>query len=178
VRTEQAYAYGKLGRGDEARDSFAEAMRLLPHDAQLYRYRGELSNARGKYADAADDFTRAIALDPADAQNYLRRGAARAAGAGGAADWHAAIDDYTAALERAPESGRSFQAGAYNRRGNARFALKEYAEAVDDYTRSIGRNPKDPVVYRNRAGAYQELGNAAAAEADEKAAQELEGMKP
>ena len=52
------------------------------------------------------------------------------------------------------------------------------AEAVADYDRAIENDPDDPVLYRNRAAARLRAGDAAAAEADERKADELEAMRP
>ena len=43
---------------------------------------------------------------------------------------------------------------AWERRGFAHRSLKQYKEAISDYTKSIETDPKDPDGYRHRAQAY------------------------
>jgi tetratricopeptide (TPR) repeat protein len=61
---------------------------------------------------------------------------------------------------------------AYSTRGNAYKALKQYRNAVSDYTEVIRRLP-DADAYRNRGEAYEALGDTKRADADFKKAQQL-----
>jgi len=46
---------------------------------------------------------------------------------------------------------------AYNNRGNAYSELKQYEEAIEDYSKAIELNPNDAEAYNNRGTAYDEL---------------------
>ena len=50
-----------------------EAIRLDPHDALAYRYRGLAYSFMGQDAEAIDDYTKIIGLNPRDATAYNRR---------------------------------------------------------------------------------------------------------
>lgn len=62
----------------------------------------------------------------------------------------------------------------HKNKGNEFFKNGKFVEAVKEYTESIKRNPKDPIVYNNRATAYCKLMTWNAALEDAKKAHELD----
>ena len=67
-------------------------------------------------------------------------------------DNRGAIEDYNKAIELKPDD-----ADAYNNRGNAYKALKEYQKAIADYTKAIELKPDYATAYNNRGSAYDDL---------------------
>jgi tetratricopeptide (TPR) repeat protein len=63
------------------------------------------------------------------------------------------------ACTAAIESGRWRGKAAYNNRGNAYFAKKDYDRAIADYTEAIRLDPKYALAYSNRGTAYKAKGN-------------------
>ncbi|MEI0668873.1 tetratricopeptide repeat protein [Brachyspira pulli] len=59
-------------------------------------------------------------------------------------------------------------------RGNAKYNLGEYKEAIKDYDKSIELNPSDSDVYNNRGFAKEKLGQYQEALQDFKKALELD----
>ena len=74
-----------------------------------------------------------------------------------------AAEAYTTAIEMDPDSADVHI--IYNRRGHAHKYIDETL-ALADYTHAIALRPDVGVYYYNRAGIYQAMGNAEAAEAD------------
>ena len=58
----------------------------------------------------------------------------------------------TKAIELNPQ-----HADAYNNRGNAKYSLKEYKEAIKDFNQAIELNPQHAKAYNNRGNAKEEL---------------------
>ena len=160
----------------EAINQYTQALAFDPNDALSYRYRGDAHKQRSEDDDAIDDYTKAIALDPKEPRSYLKRANAYCE-RNHPDDFRDAIRDCDRALELIPESDHSTLADAYDTRGVAHSRGKEYAEAVNDYTEAIKHDPKDPVLYRNRAAAHEKNGDDEEAAADQKMARQLEDMK-
>ena len=59
--------------------------------------------------------------------------------------FYGAISDYSKAIEINPKYSK-----AYNNRGNAKGALKDYDGAIADYSKAIEINSNDEVAYFNR----------------------------
>ena len=74
---------------------------------------------------------------------------------------HEAIDDFNAALKRAPED-----AALYNNRGNVLLELRNNAEAAKDFGQAIALAPTYGPAYNNRGNARYFLGDHAGAIAD------------
>ena len=47
---------------------------------------------------------------------------------------------------------------AYTMRGNARLSLKDYTQAIDDFSEVVRLDPKNSMAYRNRGIAYCKTG--------------------
>ena len=68
----------------------------------------------------------------------------------------------------------NFPAGAYYNRGNAHFDKGEWALAIDDYTHTLGLNPKHANAMFNRGLAKKHLGDNAGGDADMAAAKAMQ----
>lgn len=146
-------------------EQYAKAIALTPEDRTLYLSRGGAYFEEREYGAAVADFTAALDISP---------DAAVLAGRGGAylqtGDLDRALADYAAAVALAPNVGsaelwrrvieytKEIQRDPndywYNERGVAFYNAGYFALAAEDFTRSIERNPNDPVVYNNRGNAY------------------------
>ena len=63
-------------------------------------------------------------------------------------------------------AGNSHDAGLYNTRGNAYFCLKDYRQAVADYTKALKLNPRFYLAWHNRGMAYEQLNDKSRAVVD------------
>jgi tetratricopeptide (TPR) repeat protein len=166
-------------KGDDAAavEDCTRALALDPNDAAALNARGAAYVRQGRYEEAEADCTAAIALAPNRPAYYLDRAWNRIRW-GGEERLRSAVGDCDKAVGLTPEADHDRLATAFNRRGLAYDGLKDYAKAVADYTEAIRHAPKDPVLYRNRAGAYRNNGDADGADADDKKAEELEAAGP
>lgn len=159
--------YARLGNHRTAIARFSEACRLRPADARILVDLGASQAALGKTSYALQSFQRARELDPQLADAWL-----------GQARMHAAAQDFPAALAAVTEalSRDDHRADSYGIRGQIRFGLCEYREAVEDFSRAIDlagdRNEKADWHYR-RGTALHELGDFDGALADFVAASQL-----
>jgi tetratricopeptide (TPR) repeat protein len=60
----RATAYLRIGKTDSAFANYNEALRLAPHYAEIYMFRGMAYADGGNYSRAIEDFTRAIEIKP------------------------------------------------------------------------------------------------------------------
>jgi len=75
--------------------------------------------------------------------------------------WDSSITLWTYVLERNPLTPI-----AYNNRGDAKYELKDYQSAIDDYNKAIEIKKQAPGVYSNRGNSKKELGDFKGAIAD------------
>ena len=167
-------------------NDFTKAIELNPKNSHAYYNRAICENRLYNYKAAIDDFDKAAQLDPKNAWaikngDIARRYLARAGGtpqdfnsspndaemyAKSAlikekiADYQGAIKDYDLAIALNPK------AGYYFGRGDARYNLKLYADAVEDFTKAIELDSKYAKAYLNRGSAQYNLSNKTAACAD------------
>jgi tetratricopeptide (TPR) repeat protein len=169
--------YAAEGRYDEAVADFTRALALDPGDAAALDDRGGAYVKQGRYEEAAADYTGAITLDPGNPTHYRNRARAYA-GQAGDESLRSALDDCSQALALIRGNDPAFLSDVFNVRGLLYERLGDYPKAVADFTEAVRRRPDDPVLYRNRAGAHRDAGDADASGADEKKAQELESGAP
>ena len=147
----QAYAnlagvFSAQRRWSEAIEQLDQAIRLAPRVALLHRNRARIQLEAGNEPEAQRDYDRAIRLEPAGSPSvHLWR-----------AEDHLANGRYREAV-------RSFDlyerlgvpdAQFYQGRGLARAKLRDYAGAVEDYSRSLRLEPNSNVSAR-RGWAYE-----------------------
>ena len=109
----------------------------------------------------------AIEIDPYDARFYISRGTFK-----GTESHEDAIEDYTKAIEIAPNS-----VFAYRLRGDSKRKLGDYQGAIDDYTKAIDIEPNKAYLYNFRSESKHKLGDNEGADEDDKKADKLKKME-
>jgi len=161
----RARAYDFLGDYPLALADYSQALRYRPHTAIFYLRRALVHDHMGDVSGALTDFAVAVRLQPHDAAIYYDHGNAyNELGAESAAR-----TDY----ERAVHFFPTF-ADAYYNLGVVDYHLADYQSTVVAYTAYLRLRPSDTGIcprayacaYKNRALAYDHLGEYVAAIAD------------
>ena len=97
----------ELHRHEEAIADCSEAIRLDPHNPELYLERAEARSAVGRFEEGLADYDRAIDLDPDHAAAYLGRGRAKSE----LGRHEEAVEDYDHAVQLDPDSAAAVAAG-------------------------------------------------------------------
>jgi tetratricopeptide (TPR) repeat protein len=168
----QVYLLGRgqtlrlLKRFDESRRDFEKAIALDPSKSENYYELGHVYYDQGKNEQAAMFFTMAHERDPSVTAYLNMRGMARS----NMEQYADAAADYSEAVRLAPN--RSLY---YWQLGMAMWNLERYQESLDCFSKYIELVPENPAGYKERADVYDELGQAAAAEADREKFRQLGG---
>jgi len=175
-------AYYSLGQIEEAEADLRKATELLPASAAPLNGRGKVASAQSlpfsslrylnraillnrnypaayrnraeahievrHYQDALSDLEQVVATSDGDERLLILRGRVYAE----AGDHQAAVQDFSAALEVAPESGE-----AYAGRGLAQLARGRIEEALSDCDMAVTFAPDHAPAYLCRARAYLQL---------------------
>jgi tetratricopeptide (TPR) repeat protein len=185
----RGYAHLQLNNNQAAIQDYNQAIYLQPQDAKAYVYRGLMrANKYQEYAGALEDFSLAVARNRNDAAAYYHRGLVlyklgRYQEALDNYNIALAQDDRiniprltsrSVCSENIRESAdRNYFYNSretdfrpnYNSachaqaRGDAYFALKNFAAAERDYTTYLLAYPNDPEAYHKRANARFEKGD-------------------
>lgn len=127
--------YGRvLQKYQQSISDFTEAIRLDPLPSRYLR-RGNVFFRFGKLAQAIDDADEAIRLDPNNSDGGY---AFRAVCYFEEGKYAEAVDDYTRAI-KFPARGSDLidTSDLYNRRGTAHVKLRQYQQAIADFTQAI-----------------------------------------
>lgn len=155
-----------LGSGDseDAAAQFTTAIDIFPEYGDAFLGRGKARQAAGQSEAALADFDKAIAINPTFDLAYTLRGTIeRSKG-----DSQKALADFTRSIHFHPS------ADAYYQRGLTYQTLHQARRAVDDYDLAIDYDPGAPYIYRARAKAKRDLGDAAGARQDQETAERVE----
>jgi tetratricopeptide (TPR) repeat protein len=125
--------YYQMENTQKARQDFDKAISLNPQNASYYYERAFTWADTGKYAEALSDINQAMSLDTDTRVSYLM---ARAEFSNQLGQFEKALAD----CEEIMTSSRD-QAIVYYQRGVARFGLKNYTDAITDFTRAIQLEP-------------------------------------
>jgi tetratricopeptide (TPR) repeat protein len=90
----------------------------------------------------------------------------------------ASLEEYTKALEATPKEDKARISLIYNNRGNAKYRLVNFMDAIDDYSKAIEANPSFGIAYFNRGQVRYRLGFLTEAEIDLKKSLELDPNFP
>jgi tetratricopeptide (TPR) repeat protein len=144
-------------RYEEALRACAAALKLSPRDPLPHELRGRALLALGRYESAERAFTQYLQRGGKEASDVFRgRGLARMK----LARYPEAVEDYTRALERAPD------AEVYHHRGWAYFFSDAWQLALRDFTKAIALDPNAGDAYTGRGLARVMLGQYRGAVAD------------
>ena len=124
-----------------AEGAFAEAVRLVPQNADYHAWLGRCYRAQKKSDTALSEVEQALKLDPRCAMAYYWRGRLFVDNE----EWDRAIQDFTRAIELDPQD-----AASYSIRGWVFGQREEWNRAIQDYTRAIELDPKEALSYYNR----------------------------
>ena len=125
-------AYLQQGKTALALADFNAAIRANPEDGDAFVSRGYLARSQHAYDAAIADQSQAIELDQSRALPWAERGYDFSA----KHQWDSAIADFNDALLRAPHNQDTFalqgRADAERGKGDARSAIKDYSEVLND----------------------------------------------
>lgn len=140
-------------------DTYTEAIRLKPNNADSYSGRGYSYFRMCEYQRAIEDYSEAIRLNPAYAYAYYGRACVNEK----LKNFKRAIEDYSEAIRLYPD-GDAYYYG----RGDSYFNIGQYDRAIEDYSEAIRVNPDgdDAYPYLRRGDAYFEIGKYDCAIAD------------
>lgn len=157
-------SYKSKGQYDRAIEDYNAAIRIDPNHIHALNNRGNAYVAKGQHDRAIEDYNTSIRLKPNFAEAFYNRGRAYY----GKQQYDRAIEDYNAALRFGSPDTETF-----GERGNAYFSSGRYDRA-DDFTEAIRINPRDALVYGNRALARFYLQRDGEAESDLRKAYEID----
>ncbi|MCW9679361.1 tetratricopeptide repeat protein [Dolichospermum planctonicum UHCC 0167] len=168
-------AYSFFNKHQQAIDDFNQAIQLDPKNAEYYSVRGMQYVISREYKKAIKDFTEAIRLDDKSVFYYGYRGIAYS----GLKQYKQAISDLTETIRRDPKNAPYTVGGlrysefkdnkilissynkrisiVYKARGDSHWNLKNYKQAIDDYTQAIKIDPKNAIYYDARGNTYFQL---------------------
>ncbi len=119
-----------LKQYNEALADMNQALTLDPKSDEFYNKRGDVWYAQERYEEATADYTAAIGLDPKNPEYFRNRAFAKQ----GLQKQEDAIFDYDEVIALDPK------ATYYYERGNIKYQLKRYKEAMEDYDYAIARD--------------------------------------
>ena len=142
-----------------AQDQVTEKMRRLKLDGKsaflLHDNGGLKSLLDGDNKAAIESFTRAVKARPDYMEGYEHLALAKVR----SEDYEGAVQDYTKAIELAPEMAYFNTA----ERGGAYLGLGRYDLALKDFDKALEKKPNDPRYLRHKSMALVHLGNYAEA---------------
>jgi tetratricopeptide (TPR) repeat protein len=154
---------------EEAIRACQAALELFPNLVLAYEVRGRALLALGRYAQAEKSFDQYLHSGGKDSTDVFRgRGLARMK----LGKYPEAAEDYTRALERAPDGD------VYQHRGWALFFSDAWKLALRDFDRAIDLGPEASDAYTGRGLARVMLGHYLEAVADAETAQRLKPRTP
>ncbi len=150
----EAVSLQNQGRLQEARDIYAEILKIDPNNFNALNLLGVVAVHFNELIPAVDFFSRAIKINPHSSTCYSNRGVALRA----MKNFEAAVASLKMAVRIKPDY---FE--AHSNLGVALQELKQFDRAVASYDMAIKINPKYFEAYYNRGNALLEMKNLAAA---------------
>lgn len=157
-----------LKRYQEACDDLAKALKLAPEKSDLWSSFGYALQESNQLNDAVIALGRSLELNKNQPEVHNARGNCLYS----MSKYQDAANEFLTAIQLNP---RDFQ--YHNSLGNSFYSMNLYAQAIKCYDAAIQLQPNDAQLYRNRAAAYEQSGNANAALADNEQAKAVEAKK-
>lgn len=133
-----ALAEKSLGKTTEAIDRLRAAMAAHP-SAALSNALGGMEEEAGQYVQAVGSYQHAVELDPANEQYYFDLGVEYLTHF----TFGPAAEVYRVGTQKFPDSSRQFLG-----LGFSRYAVREYREAADSFTKALEIDPDSPAAFR------------------------------
>jgi Tfp pilus assembly protein PilF len=143
-------AYFASGDPRHALEDYGAAIKLTPHEADLYYNRGVVFAAQSNDAAASRDFDTAVSLNPKFVPALRQRGKIETV----EGHFSAALADYTEAIRLEPKA-----ASLWSERGYVDLRDHGYESAVEDEARAIKLDPRLARAYYLRSVAFGNLGD-------------------
>jgi tetratricopeptide (TPR) repeat protein len=153
----RAKAYFAQGDKQHALDDYNEAVRLAPHNAKPYYYRGVFYAAQSNGDAALRDLDTVLSIDPKLVLALRQRAIIYLT----QKNLSGALADFSEALRLQPKT-----AALWSERGYVCILLRDYAGAVKDEDEAIRLDPKLARAYFLRGAAFGDLGNSTNASSD------------
>jgi tetratricopeptide (TPR) repeat protein len=118
----------RLGRHQEAIDSYNRALKLQPNQEEVWYNRGNILYELSRYEKAIDSYDLALKLQPDRDKAWYNRGNILYK----LGRYEEAVDSYNRVLKLQPDRDKAW----YNH-GNILYELGRYEEAVDSYDRAL-----------------------------------------
>jgi tetratricopeptide (TPR) repeat protein len=157
-----------LNRAAEAMPDLNRSIELEPKSPEAFYFRGLADEKEGNLEKAISDYGQAIKLNPNYVEAMVNRGLLLAK----STRYAEAVDDYSAAFAI---SAPQVQPMILNNRAFSLLKSGKLDEALKDANKALEINPNYPFAYNTRAAIYQQLGQAAKAQADLAKVQQLQG---
>lgn len=144
----------KMGKFNEAIDSFLIALEINPKSIEALYFKGNAEYKMGDVDAAIADYSKIIELDADFYKAYNKRAFCYVQ----KHQFNLAIGDYTNAIRLNPDLS-----SAIVNRAKCKEIMKDYEGALADYTTAITLNPKNLDIYYLRGNLKQLLGDSAGA---------------
>jgi tetratricopeptide (TPR) repeat protein len=139
----------RLGRGDEALESYGRALELQPGFNDVLFNQGNLLRELGRHDEALSSYDCVLELEPDDAALLNNRGVTLFL----LERYQEALDSYARAIALRPD-----YADAFTNRGNALQELGFHDEAIESHERALSLSPGHVRARTNLGNALQETG--------------------
>jgi|GEM_PF-6218688 len=159
----RAASYAASGNAEAAVRDFGAALLLNSSDTVSLNGRAAVYLNAGLLTEAVNDASAAIAVAPAAPDAYVTRAMAYQ----GLGRWQESVKDCSRIIELSPSPA------AFSCRAEASFMLKDYRQAVADYTQAVTLDAGSPEPYISRGVALRSDGQYDKSLADFNKAQEL-----
>jgi len=143
-----ALAYKGAGEGSAALELIRRTLERTPAErrasetgpsAALYNTLAELEEASGEYLEAVRNYQKAVELAPANEDYYFDLGMEYLSHF----TFGPALEVYTIGTNKFPESSRQYLGLAFSH-----YAVREYAQAADAFTKALEIDPDSPAVLK------------------------------
>lgn len=130
-------------------DNYNKLLEINPHDATLYRNRGNILENLGRRKEALDSYDKALEINSNDDTAYFCKGSLLAI----LGRLEEALDNYKKALEINPNDKFIYQL-----KGNVLGDLGRLEEELTSYDKALEINPNDEFTYQLKGNVLSDMG--------------------